>query len=111
MPDASVPIAGGAHQMCGGAASGPRLRPRPSYSLPTMDFSPSNRVEELSARIAAFLDEHVYPVELEALKALDEEVAAGVPYPEILVDLRERAKAEGLWNLFLPGEEGAGLTN
>src|SRR3954469_21857945 len=77
-----------------------------------MDFSPSPRVEELSARIAAFLDEHVYPVELEALKALDEEVGPGVPYPGILVDLRERAKVEGLWNLFLPGEDhGGGLTN
>jgi acyl-CoA dehydrogenase len=77
-----------------------------------MDFSPSPQVEELSQRIAAFLDEHVYPVELEALKALDEEVGPGVPYPRILVELRERAKAEGLWNLFLPGEEhGGGLTN
>src|SRR3954469_3872800 len=77
-----------------------------------MDFSPSPRVEELSARIAAFLDEHVYPVELEALKALDEEVGPGVPYPGILVDLRERAKVEGLWNLFLPGEDhGGALTN
>jgi len=53
----------------------------------------------------------VYPVELEALKALDEEVRPGVPYPRILVELRERAKSEGLWNLFLPGDEGAGLTN
>src|SRR5213078_3685212 len=77
-----------------------------------MDFSPSPRVEELSGRIGAFLDEHVYPVELEALKALDEEVGPGVPYPRILVELRERAKADGLWNLFLPGEEyGGGLTN
>jgi acyl-CoA dehydrogenase len=76
-----------------------------------MDFSPSPRVEELRGRIGAFLDEHVYPVELEALKALDEEVGPGVPYPRILVELREKAKAEGLWNLFLPGEEGAGLTN
>src|SRR3954453_8295363 len=77
-----------------------------------MDFSPSPRVEELSGRIAAFLDEHLYPVELETLKALDEEVGPGVPYPRILVELRERAKAEGLWNLFLPGEEyGGGLTN
>src|SRR3954463_2071731 len=76
-----------------------------------MDFSPSPRVEELRGRIDAFLDEHVYPVELEALKALDEEVGPGVPYPRILVELREKAKAEGLWNLFLPGEEGAGLTN
>ena len=76
-----------------------------------MDFSPSERVVELTARLEAFLDEHVYPVEMEALQALDDEVAPGVPYPQILVDLRERAKAEGLWNLFLPGERGAGLYN
>src|SRR5919109_402082 len=77
-----------------------------------MDFSPSPRVEELRQRIGAFLDEHVYPVELEALQALDEEVGPGVPYPHILVEIRERAKAEGLWNMFLPDEEhGTGLTN
>src|SRR5919107_1409019 len=77
-----------------------------------MDFAASPRVEELRGRIAAFLDEHLYPVELEALQALDDEVGPGVPYPRVLVELRERAKAEGLWNLFLPGDEhGAGLTN
>jgi acyl-CoA dehydrogenase len=77
-----------------------------------MDFSPSPRVEELRDRIGAFLDEHVYPVELEALRALDEEVGPGVPYPQILVEIRERAKVEGLWNMFLPDEEhGTGLTN
>src|SRR5437763_12093796 len=75
-----------------------------------MDFSPSPRVEELSSRIGAFLDEHVYPVELEALKALDEEVRPGLPHLRILVQLRQRAKAEGLWNLSLPGDEGAGLS-
>src|ERR671933_367905 len=77
-----------------------------------MDFSPSPQVEELRERIAAFLDQHVYPVELEALRALDEEVGPGKPYPDILVRIRERAKDEGLWNLFLPDEEhGTGLTN
>jgi acyl-CoA dehydrogenase len=77
-----------------------------------MDFSPSPRVEELRGRIDAFLDEHLYPVELEALRALDEEVGPGVAYPAILVELRERARADGLWNLFMPDEEhGAGLTN
>jgi acyl-CoA dehydrogenase len=76
-----------------------------------MDFSPSERVVELTARLERFLDEHVYPVEMEALKALDDEVAPGVPYPKILADLRERAKADGLWNLFLTGERGAGLGN
>ena len=44
--------------------------------------------------------------------SLPEEVRAGVPYPAILVELRERAKAEGLWNLFLPDERyGPGLTH
>jgi acyl-CoA dehydrogenase len=77
-----------------------------------MDFNPSPRVEELRERIRAFLDEHVYPVEMEALRALDDEVRPGVPYPEILVDIRERARAEGLWNLFMPDERyGPGLLN
>jgi acyl-CoA dehydrogenase len=77
-----------------------------------MDFSPSARVQELKARIDAFLEEHYYPHELEIFKELDEEVGPGVPYPRRLVELREKAKAEGLWNLFLPDEEhGPGLTN
>jgi len=58
------------------------------------------------------MEEHVDPVEREAIEALDAEVRPGVPYPEILVELRERAKAEGLWNLFLPDDRfGPGLTN
>src|ERR671920_2049061 len=76
-----------------------------------MDFAPSPRVEELRGRIASFLDEHVYPVEMEALQALDDEVGPGVPYPRILVELRERAKSEGLWNLWVPGEGGPGLSH
>jgi acyl-CoA dehydrogenase len=77
-----------------------------------MDFDPSPRVEELRERIRAFMDEHVFPVELEAMQALDAEVAPGVPYPEILVEIRERARSEGLWNLFMADDEhGAGLSN
>jgi acyl-CoA dehydrogenase len=39
-------------------------------------------------------------------------VRPGVPYPEVLVELRERARSEGLWNLFMPDEHyGAGLSN
>ena len=79
-----------------------------------MDFSLTPRVEELRERVRAFMDEHVYPVEMEALRALDEEVRPGrdVAYPEILRELRARAKAEGLWNLFMPDERyGPGLTN
>jgi acyl-CoA dehydrogenase len=77
-----------------------------------VDFELSPQVSELRERIRAFLDEHVYPIEMEALHALDAEVAPGVPYPAILVEIRERAKAEGLWNLFMPdAEHGAGLSN
>jgi acyl-CoA dehydrogenase len=78
-----------------------------------MDFTASPRVEQLCERVGAFMEEHVYPVELEALVALDEEVrvGSGVAYPAIIIEMRERAKAEGLWNLFMTDEHGAGLTN
>ena len=79
-----------------------------------MDFELSPRVAELRDRIRSFLDEHVYPVELEALRALDEEVTMETrrAYPAVLEEIRERAKSDGLWNLFMADEEhGAGLTN
>jgi len=77
-----------------------------------VDFELSARVEELRERIRAFMDERVFPVELEALRALDDEVGPGTPYPEILVDVRAKAREDGLWNLFMPDERyGAGLTN
>jgi acyl-CoA dehydrogenase len=79
-----------------------------------MDFELSPRVIELRDRIREFMGEHVYPVEGEVLRALDEEVTQGsdVAYPAILVEIRERAKSEGLWNLFMPdSEHGVGLTN
>ena len=77
-----------------------------------MDFAPSDRVASLLGRLREFIEEHLDPVESEALEALDREVAPGVPYPQILVELRERARSEGLWNLFLPDEQlGPGLAN
>jgi acyl-CoA dehydrogenase len=79
-----------------------------------LDFTPSDRVVELRDRINAFLDQHYYPRERELIEALDEEVTveSGKAYPDELVELREKAKAEGLWNLFMPDEDvGVGLTN
>jgi acyl-CoA dehydrogenase len=79
-----------------------------------MDFDLSPRVSELRDRVRAFMVEHVYPNELEALRALDEEVTveSGRAYPELLVEIRERAKADGLGNLCMPDDEhGVGLTN
>jgi acyl-CoA dehydrogenase len=77
-----------------------------------MDFEPTDRCKELLERLRAFMDEHVYPNEREAEAALDREVDRDKAFPEVLLELRARAKAEGLWNLFLPNPEfGPGLTN
>ena len=70
-----------------------------------MDFSLGSRLEELLGQVRSFMDEHVYPVEAEAMAALDEEVRPGVAYPEIIVGIREKAREQGLWNMFMPGEE------
>ena len=76
-----------------------------------MDFAYSARVEELRTRLQAFMDAHVQPADAH----YREEVEAG-RYPMALIDgLKARAKAEGLWNLFLPAlkpdEPGTRLSN
>jgi acyl-CoA dehydrogenase len=79
-----------------------------------MDFTPTPQVESLLERIKDFNEEHVFPVEMELLRALDREVTVATQraYPDALVELRDQAKAEGLWNLFMPDDRyGAGLTN
>ncbi|HXD58079.1 MAG TPA: acyl-CoA dehydrogenase family protein, partial [Thermoleophilaceae bacterium] len=79
-----------------------------------MDFNPTPQVESLLERIKEFNEEHIFPVEMELFRALDEEVTVRTPraYPEGLEELRERAKSDGLWNLFMPDERyGPGLTN
>jgi acyl-CoA dehydrogenase len=75
-----------------------------------MSFEPSARAAELDRRLAAFLDEHVYPNEGEYHR----QVAAGDRWavPPLLEELKQRARAAGLWNLFLPDPGcGAGLSN
>ena len=77
-----------------------------------MDFDPGPETEQLLERVRAFMEARIYPREAELHAALDEEVGPGVPYPAGLEEIREAARAEGLWNLFLPdGEYGMGLTN
>ena len=77
-----------------------------------MDFNPTPQVTELLERVRAFMDEHVYPNEAEAIRALDDEIKPGVAYPKLLIEIRDKAKDEGLWNLFMPDERyGAGLKN
>lgn len=77
-----------------------------------MDFTPSPQVATLRKRVLDFMDAEVYPVEREIMDGLDAEVGPGVPYPQILVEIREKARGEGLWNLFMPDERfGPGLSN
>jgi acyl-CoA dehydrogenase len=77
-----------------------------------MDFNPSPEVASLRERVLDFMDAEVYPREREIMAALDDEVAAGVPYPSNLAAVREQARGEGLWNLFMPDERyGPGLKN
>ncbi len=77
-----------------------------------MDFNPSPEVAELRERVLDFMDAEIYPQERELMEALDAEVGTGVPYPESLVAVREKARSDGLWNLFMPDERfGPGLKN
>ena len=73
-------------------------------------LEPNARTLELRARVQRFMDEHIYPNE----HAYFEEALERGPshVPPILEQLKAKARAEGLWNLFLPeSEHGAGLTN
>ena len=75
-----------------------------------MDFAFSPKVRDLETRLRAFMDAHIYPNE----QRFDDEVDAGDRWqPTRLVEeLKEKARAAGLWNLFLPhSARGAGLTN
>ncbi|HEU0027257.1 MAG TPA: acyl-CoA dehydrogenase family protein [Ktedonobacterales bacterium] len=76
-----------------------------------MDFAYTDRAKSLIERVSGFMDSYVYPNE----RLYHEQIAAsGDPFhhTEIVDELKAKARAEGLWNLFLPDSEyGAGLTN
>jgi acyl-CoA dehydrogenase len=79
-----------------------------------MDFSYSDRTEHLLQRIGAFMAEHVYPAEARYWAELGANTQAGKRWTPLSVieDLKPKARAAGLWNLFLPESElGAGLKN
>tara|TARA_B110000503_G_scaffold36706_1_gene60015 strand:- start:2963 stop:4177 length:1215 start_codon:yes stop_codon:yes gene_type:complete len=78
-----------------------------------MGFEVNEKVMELNARLAAFMEEHVYPREHQWNEWTLNQDNLWAP-PPWFAELRELARAEGLWNLFLPHEYepwSPGLTN
>ena len=79
-----------------------------------MNFQHSDKVKSLQQRLNAFMDEHVYPAEAVFEAQMDAARESGnrwKPVP-VIEELKQKAKAVGLWNLFLPESKyGAGLTN
>jgi len=75
-----------------------------------MLYPESDRVKALKLQLESFMDRYVYPNE-ERLYKEAEELGPWKVYP-VVEELKPKARAEGLWNLFLPeGEHGAGLNN
>ncbi len=72
-----------------------------------MNFDYSTKTRELQNKLGRFMDENIYPNE----KIFEEETNSGDRWQpsELIEKLKARAKAEGLWNLFLP--EASGLSN
>ena len=79
-----------------------------------MDFEYSARTRDLQARLTRFMDAHVYPAEAPYAAEVAANRANGNPWvaTKVMEALKAKARAEGLWNLFLPESDlGAGLAN
>ncbi|XP_040818794.1 acyl-CoA dehydrogenase family member 11 [Ochotona curzoniae] len=84
-----------------------------STEAPQMDaagqlFSQTRKGREVLSRVKQFMKEHVFPMETEVIKfyAENENVMDKWEKPPVIEKLKEMAKAEGLWNLFLPAVSG-----
>ena len=85
-----------------------------------MDFDYSPKTKALQTRLQAFMADHIYPAEGAYHAEIEANTAAGKRWTPLqtIEQLKPKAQAAGLWNLFLPvdsaaasGYEGAGLTN
>jgi acyl-CoA dehydrogenase len=74
-----------------------------------MSYEPTQKTKLLAAKLTAFMQEHIYPNE----SRYHEEIKKNRWQPtRIIEELKPKARAAGLWNLFLPNDDqGAGLTN
>jgi acyl-CoA dehydrogenase len=78
-----------------------------------MNFEHSDKVKTLLRRLGTFFEEHIHPNEVAVVEIVSkrEGKARWEPIP-IIEELKPKARAAGLWNMFLPhSERGAGLTN
>jgi acyl-CoA dehydrogenase len=78
-----------------------------------VDFRHSDRSIELQEQVKTFLEKSVYPAEHEFEEQAARNRSAGTPFrtPEVLAGLKQEARSQGLWNLFLPDDKhGAGLS-
>lgn len=80
-----------------------------------MDFELSPKAKDYVKRTRAFIKEHIEPIELEFWQDIYENQNHGDwtrwGMPEVVEELKAKARAEGLWNMFLPDDKlGAGLT-
>lgn len=75
-----------------------------------MDFAYDATTEEMRRELLTFMDDHIYPAEHHFH---DDALPADARWerPAIMAELKREARARGLWNLFLPGDHGAGLSN
>ncbi len=80
-----------------------------------MDFAYSDKVKTLQSKLSRFMDEHVYPNERRFRDEVEANRAKGNPWvpTKLIEELKPKARAEGLWNLFLPRSPRApeGLSN
>jgi acyl-CoA dehydrogenase len=77
-----------------------------------MNFSYSDKVVDLQKKVINFMEEYVYPNEKVYKEQLNQQKTRWSDIPPIMEELKQKAKAEGLWNLFLPESDyGSGLTN
>jgi acyl-CoA dehydrogenase len=76
-----------------------------------MDFALSPKTTEYAAKLQAFMDSEVFPAEAVYLQQREQLIANGKPHelPAVVEELKVKAKARGLWNLFLP-HYGHGLS-
>ena len=78
-----------------------------------MHFEHTDKVKDLLARLEAFMDEHIYPAEQDYYDFVHDQQNLWAEWPG-MEPLKDKARAAGLWNLFLPHEYGSwspGLTN